>query len=77
MENNKKMEKTAKIIFNAGTARSLLRAGCTMCDIKQSRENADKTLFVFKVDDVFKTEFERINQEIAAAKNAAAEDDSE
>ena len=77
MENNKKMEKTAKIIFNAGTARSLLRAGCTMCDIKQSRENADKTLFVFKVDDVYKTEFERINQEIAAAKNAAAEDDSE
>lgn len=77
MENNKKIEKTAKIIFNAGTARSLLRAGCTMIDIKQSRENADKTIFVFKVDDVFKTEFERINQEIAAAKNAAAEDDSE
>lgn len=76
MENNKRIEKTAKLIFNAGTARSLLRAGCTMIDIKQSRENADKTIFVFKVDDVFKVEFERINKEIAAAK-MAQEDDSE
>ena len=50
MENNK-TEKACKLIFNAGTARSLLRAGCTMIDIKQSRENADKTIFVFKVDE--------------------------
>ena len=68
MDNNKKIEKTAKLIFNAGTARSLLRAGCEMIDIKQSRENADKTIFVFKVDEKFKSEFERINKEIAAAK---------
>lgn len=68
MDNNKKIEKTAKLIFNAGTARSLLRAGCEMIDIKQSRENADKTIFVFKVDEKFKSEFERINKEIAASK---------
>ena len=68
MDDNKKIEKTAKLIFNAGTARSLLRAGCEMIDIKQSRENADKTIFVFKVDEKFKSEFERINKEIAAAK---------
>lgn len=65
MENNKK---EAKLIFNAGTARSLLKSGCTMIDIKQSRENADKTIFVFKIDEVFQREFERINKEIAAAK---------
>lgn len=70
MENNKKVNKEAKLIFNAGTARSLLRAGCTMIDIKQSRENADKTIFVFKVDEKFKSEFERINNEIATAKAA-------
>ena len=70
MNDNKKIEKTAKLIFNAGTARSLLRAGCEMIDIKQSRENADKTIFVFKVDEKFKSEFERINKEIAAAKAA-------
>lgn len=68
MDDNKKIEKTAKLIFNAGTARSLLRAGCEMIDIKQSRENADKTIFVFKVDEKFKAEFERINKEIAASK---------
>ena len=65
MNNNKK---EAKLIFNAGTARSLLRAGCTIIDIKQSRENADKTVFVFKIDEHFQTEFERINKEIAEAK---------
>ena len=65
MENNKK---EAKLIFNAGAARSLLRAGCTIVDIKQSRENADKTIFAFKNDEHFQTEFERINKEIAAAK---------
>lgn len=67
MENNKK---EAKLIFNAGTARSLLRAGCTIVDIKQSRENADKTIFAFKIDEHFQTEFERINKEIAEAKAA-------
>ena len=68
MDDNKKIEKTAKLIFNAGTARSLLRAGCEIIDIKQSRENADKTIFVFKVDEKFKSEFERINKEIAESK---------
>lgn len=68
MENNKTTNKDAKLIFNAGTARSLLRANCQIIDIKQSRENADKTIFVFKIDEKFKTEFERINKEIAAAR---------
>lgn len=75
MENNKNV-KTCKLIFNAGTARALLRAGCTIVDIKQSRENADKTVFVFRNDDHFRKEFRRINKEIAEAK-AAQLDDSE
>lgn len=65
-------KKEAKLIFNAGTARSLLKAGCLMIDIKQSRENADKTIFVFKNDEKFQQEFERINKEIAAAKSVEA-----
>lgn len=68
MENKKK---EAKLIFNAGTARALLKAGCQIVDIKQSRENADKTVFAFKNDDHFKAEFERINKEIAEVKAAA------
>ena len=69
MENNK-TEKTCKLIFNAGTARSLLRSGCVIADIKQSRENPDKTIFAFVNDEHFKIEFERINKEIAAARAA-------
>lgn len=67
MENRKK---EAKLIFNAGAARSLLKAGCTMIDVKPDRENPVKSVFVFKADDHFWTEFERINKEIAEAKIA-------
>lgn len=67
MENRKK---EAKLIFNAGTARSLLKAGCTMIDVKPDRENPVKSVFVFKADEHFWTEFERINKEIAEAKVA-------
>jgi hypothetical protein len=61
-------KKEAKLIFNAGTSRSLLKAGCTMIDVKPDRENPVKSVFVFKADDHFWTEFERINKEIAEAK---------
>jgi hypothetical protein len=73
MENKKK---ECKLVFNAGCARALLKAGCVICDIKQSRENADKTIFVFKNDELFQREFEKLNKEIAEAR-AAQEDDSE
>lgn len=64
------IKKEAKLIFNAGTCRSLLKANCTIIDVKPDRENPDKTVFVFKNDGHFQKEFERINQEIAAAKAA-------
>jgi hypothetical protein len=73
MENKKK---EAKLVFNCGVTRSLLKAGCTIIDVKPDRTNADKTVFVFKNDEVFQKEFERLNKEIAEAK-AAQEDDSE
>lgn len=67
MRNDKK---EAKLVFNAGVARKLLKAGCVICDIKQSRENADKTVFAFKNDELFKSEFEKLNKELAEAKIA-------
>ena len=70
MENIKRKEKEAKLVFNAGVARKLLKAGCAIVDIKQSRENADKTVFAFKNDELFKVEFEKLNKEIAEAKAA-------
>ena len=61
-------KKEAKLIFNAGAARALLKAGCQVIDVKPDRENPIKSVFVFKNDEKFQQEFERINREIAAAK---------
>jgi hypothetical protein len=73
MEN---IKKEFKLVFNSGVARRLLKMGVNIADIKADRANPDKTVFVFKNDEVFQKEFERLNKEIAEAK-AAQEDDSE
>jgi hypothetical protein len=65
MENNKK---EARLVFNMGVGRALLKAGCTVIDVKPDRTNSDKTVLVFKNDEIFEREFSRINNEIAAAK---------
>lgn len=67
MENNKK---DARLVFNMGVGRALLKAGCTVIDCKPDRTNPDKTVLVFKNDQLFQREFERINKEIAEAKAA-------
>ena len=67
MEN---MKKEAKLIFNMGVGRALLKAGCQVIDVKPDRTNPDKTVLVFKNDDLFQTELSRINREIAEAKAA-------
>ena len=67
MENNKK---DAKLIFNMGVGRALLKAGAQVIDVKPDRTNADKTVLVFKNDEVFQRELARINKEIAEAKVA-------
>jgi hypothetical protein len=76
MVNNKK---EARLVFNAGVCRALLKAGCTIIDVKPDRTNAEtgkeRSVFVFKNDNIFQENFERINKEIAAAK-AVQEDDS-
>ena len=64
------IKKEAKLIFNAGTCRSLLKAGCQIIDVKPDRTNADKTVLVFKNDELFQAELARINKEIAETKAA-------
>ena len=56
MENKKK---ECKLVFNMGLSRALLRAGCTIVDLKASRENPDKTIAVFKNDELFQAELDR------------------
>jgi hypothetical protein len=67
MEN---VKKEAKLIFNMGVGRALLKAGCIVIDVKPDRANPDKTVLVFKNDELFQTELARINMEIAQAKAA-------
>lgn len=67
MENNKK---EARLVFNMGVARALFKAGATAIDCKPDRTNPDKTVLVFKNDELFREAFERINREIAAAREA-------
>lgn len=72
MENMKK--KDTKLVFNYGVTRKLLAAGCVVVDIKPDRENEmtgkDRCIHVFKNDEHFQAEFERINKEIAESKAA-------
>lgn len=74
MENNKNFNKDARLVFNCGVTRALLKAGCTIIDVKPDRTNVEtgkeRTVFVFKNDETFQREFERINKEIAEAKAA-------
>lgn len=64
------MKKEAKLIFNMGVGRALLKAGCTVIDVKPDRANADKTVLVFRNDELFQRELARINEEIAVSKAA-------
>ena len=66
------MKKEAKLVFNMGVARALLKAGCTVIDCKPDKANPDKTVLVFKNDELFQAEFERINKEIADVKSKEA-----
>jgi len=64
----KMTKKEARLVFNMGVGRALLKAGCTVIDVKPDRTNPDKTVLVFKNDEVFEREFARINKEIAEVK---------
>lgn len=67
MEN---MKKEAKLIFNMGVGRALLKVGAQVIDVKPDRTNPDKTVLVFKNDELFQKELARINKEIAETKAA-------
>lgn len=61
-------EKKAKLVFNAGVVRKLLKAGCRIIDVKADRDNKDKTVFVFERDEAFEKAFLDINEELKKAK---------
>ena len=59
-------EKKAKLIFNIGVARSLLRKNAKVIDVKPDRDNHDKTIVVFERDEAFEKAFAELNEELKA-----------
>lgn len=63
-------EKKAKLIFNMGVARSLLRKNAKVIDVKPDRDNHDKTIVVFERDEAFEKAFAELNEELKAQEAA-------
>ena len=59
-------EKKAKLIFNMGVARSLLRKNAKVIDVKPDRDNHSKTIVVFERDEAFEKAFAELNEELKA-----------
>lgn len=59
-------EKKAKLIFNMGVVRSLLKKGARVIDVKPDRDNHDKTIVVFERDEAFEKAFAELNEELKA-----------
>ena len=57
-------EKKAKLIFNMGVVRSLLKKGAKVIDVKPDRDNHDKTIVVFE------KAFSELNEELKAKEAA-------
>ena len=54
------MDKQYKEIFTPYVARRLLKMGNPICDIKPSKENRDKTIFIFEIT-------EKLQEDMASA----------
>ena len=63
-------EKKAKLIFNMGVVRSLLKKGARVIDVKPDRDNHDKTIVVFERDEVFEKAFSELNEELKAKESS-------
>ena len=63
-------EKKAKLIFNMGVVRSLLKKGAKVIDVKPDRDNHDKTIVVFERDEAFEKAFSELNEELKAKEDA-------
>lgn len=63
-------EKKAKLIFNMGVVRSLLKKGAKVIDVKPDRDNHDKTIVVFERDEVFEKAFSELNEELKSKEAA-------
>ena len=66
-------QKQSKLIFSAGVARHLLKMGCTMIDIKPSKEDNKVSVFVFRKDEKFDAAMEEITNAIKDKKDEEAE----
>lgn len=62
-------EKKAKLIFNMGVARALLKKNAKVIDVKPDRDNHNKTIVVFERDEAFEKAFAELNEELKAKES--------
>lgn len=63
--NKEETKKTTKLIFSYGLARFLLGKGCKLVDLSKDKNDQNKIIFVFQLDDKLKkylAEFTELRQ---------------
>lgn len=73
IENVSLNEEKGRCVYAAPVARSLVRKGYSVIDIKPNRENHDRTVFVFKETDDFNTAMEEILKVYSEKKSQKSE----
>lgn len=57
-----------KVVLYPNIARKLLKLGYQIVDVKPKKENRSGTLFIFKVEDGFEEEFNKLMKEFHSEK---------
>lgn len=68
MTNETKVNKECKVVFTALVAKSLLRKGYQIVDIKAKKGAPNETVFVFKVEGDFNKDLREITEELERIK---------
>lgn len=60
----------SKLCFDPRIARKCIHAGCKVCDIKPYRDNPERTIIVFEVDELFEKTYAALTEEFKAIDEA-------
>lgn len=55
-------DRVTRLVFDARTARKLLKMGFVVVDIKPNRENTDKSIFIFENTDKFRKALKKLKR---------------
>lgn len=70
-------EMNSKLVFSPQITRHLLKMGNRIIDIKADKNDSKRTVFVFKKDEKFETDFNTVLNDIADEKRKKSRDKKE